>query len=242
VVLGVTPILIAALGFSRAITSEWGTSASTILGGSKNNAQNTILFAWAANVPQLVLSFCYLAINSECTSMAGAREWNQLSSHRKGLRVTKPMQNQRSTYFLQLPYRISLPLTLYSGVFHWLLSQSLFFVRIDTVNRDGTLDPRLTRSGVGVSGLSFVVLYAAFCVLVLIVALFGRRKFRVGIPFAAGCSLVISAACHPASDDRDAHLRPVKWGVVKQRVFDGELHCTLSSQDVKRPKEGTRYR
>jgi hypothetical protein len=87
-----------------------------------------------------------------------------------------------------------------------------------------------------------VVLYLAFCLLVLAVTLVGRRKLRVRIPFAASSSLVISAACHPTADDKDAHLRPVKWGVVKERMFDGELHCTLSSRDVRRPKEGTRYR
>lgn len=131
---------------------------------------------------------------------------------------------------------------LYSGGLHWLLSQSLFVVRIDHVDRVRRLDPEQSRSGIGVSGLSFVVLYLAFCVLVLAVALVGRRKLRVRIPFAASNSLVISAACHPTSVDKDAHLRPVKWGVVKERMFDGELHCTLSSLDVKRPKEGTRYR
>jgi hypothetical protein len=172
--------------------------------------------------------------------MAGAHEWNQLGVHRKGLRVTKPMQQQRSTYFLQLPYRISLPLTLFSGGLHWLLSQSLFLVRVDTVDLDGTISQ--LSSGIVISGLSFLILYLAFLGLVVTVGLVGRRKLRTRIPFAASCSLVISAACHPPSDDKDAHLRPVKWGVVKERMFDGELHCTLSSMHVKRPKEGTRYR
>jgi hypothetical protein len=174
--------------------------------------------------------------------MAGAYEWNQLGIHRKGLRVTKPLQQQRSTYFLQLPYRISLPLTLFSGGLHWLLSQSLFLVRVDTVDRDGNISRSGTlSSGIAISGLSFLILYLAFLMLVVTVSLVGRRKFRTRIPFAASCSLVISAACHPPRDDKDAHLRPVKWGVVKERMFDGKLHCTLSSMHVKRPKAGTRY-
>lgn len=42
---------------------------------------------------------------------------------RKGLRVTQPHGYQRSSYFLQLPYRWSLPLIVISGTLHWLLSR-----------------------------------------------------------------------------------------------------------------------
>jgi hypothetical protein len=240
--MGITFLLCVAIALSRTISGYWGSSSSTILGGSNNNPQNTLILAWLANTPQLVLSFCYLAINSECTSMAGAREWNQLGIWRKALRVTKPTHEQRSTYFLQLPYKISLPLMFISGGLHWLLSQSLFLVRIDHVDRNGTLDLSNSRSGIGISGLSFIVFCISFYVLVVIVGIVGHRRLRVRIPFAASCSLVISAACHPPSDDQDAHLRQVKWGVVKQRIFDGELHCTLSSQPVRKPEEGTSYR
>lgn len=49
----------------------WGTLSSTIVkvgGGS----ESTLLVAWIANSPQVILSFCYFAINSECTTMVGA--------------------------------------------------------------------------------------------------------------------------------------------------------------------------
>lgn len=174
--------------------------------------------------------------------MAGAREWNQLGVHRKGLRVTNPRQAQRSTYFLQLPYKFSLPLTIFSGGLHWLLSQSLFLVRVDYINTDGTLSDSMSRFGISVSGLSFLTLCLAFYFVVVTIGLLGRRKFKARIPFAASCSLVISAACHPPKDDWEVHLKPVKWGVVKERMFDGELHCSLSSQRVERPQKGTVYR
>lgn len=239
--IGTSLIICVTLAVSGAINGRWGTTSTTMLGGG-GDPQHTLLFAWLSNVPQLALSFCYLAINSECASMAGAREWNQLGVHRKGLRVTNPTHAQRSTYFLQLPYKFSLPLAFFSGTLHWLLSQSLFLVRIDSFNRDGILDPLSTEFGVVVSGLSFLTLCLAFYGLVMTIAFLGRRKMKVRIPFAASCSLVISAACHPPKDDKDAHLKPVKWGVVKERMFDGELHCSLSSQRVERPKEGVRYR
>lgn len=46
----------------------WGTSSKTILRVGDGSG-NTLLVAWIANSPQIVLSFCYFAINSECTSM-----------------------------------------------------------------------------------------------------------------------------------------------------------------------------
>jgi hypothetical protein len=57
------------------------------------------------NVPQLALSLCYLALNSICTSLASAYKWNNMARTRKSLRVTDPQGQQRSTYFLQLPYK-----------------------------------------------------------------------------------------------------------------------------------------
>jgi hypothetical protein len=174
--------------------------------------------------------------------MAGAGEWNSLASTRKGLRVTSPVGQQRDTYFLQLPYRWSLPLTISSGGLHWLLSQSIFLVRIDTYDRSGNLIlGDQSKSACGFSGTSWTTLTACFLLLVGIVGLIGRKRFKVRLPFAASCSLVISAACHSMPDDAAAHLRPVRWGVVDKPMYDGEMHCSLSSKDVSKPKAGVHY-
>lgn len=50
---------------------------------------------------------------------------------KKPLRVTAPQGQQRSTYYLHLPYRYSVPLIVTSALLHWLVSQSIFLVRID---------------------------------------------------------------------------------------------------------------
>jgi hypothetical protein len=223
------------------LSTGWGSRSDTAFRQTDSSYQATLLNAWLANAAQLILSFCYLAINSECTAMAGAHEWNNLATSRKGLRVTRPFGQQRDTYFLQLPYRWSLPLTIASGGLHWLLSQSIFVVRIDGYDRQGNFIPDQSQSACGFSGVSFITLTCAFYALVGFVGLIGRKKIRVRIPFAASCSLVISAACHPSKDDRDPQLRPVQWGVVDEGMFEGEKHCTLSSRRVKRPNAGKRY-
>jgi len=51
-----------------------------------------------------------------------------------------PAGNQRSTYFLHLPCRFGLPLVLFSGILHWLASQSMFVVAIDFYNFQGVPD------------------------------------------------------------------------------------------------------
>jgi hypothetical protein len=174
--------------------------------------------------------------------MAGAAEWNNLATSRKGLRVTRPVGQQRDTYFLQLPYRWSLPLTIASGGLHWLLSQSIFLVRVDTYDRQGNLVMGdASKSACGFSGTSWIALTGSFFVLVGTVGVIGRRKFKVKIPFAASCSLVISAACHAPRGESEAYLRPLRWGVVEERMYDGEKHCSLSEGNVTKPKAGEQY-
>lgn len=223
--------------------TKWGTKSDTTFRVAGSSARETLLNAWIANAGQLVLSFCYLAINSECTAMAGAAEWNNLATSRKGLRVTRPAGQQRDTYFLQLPYRWSLPLTIASGGLHWLLSQSVFLVRIDTYDRNGKLigDREFSRSACGFSGASWMVLTLSFFILVGTVGIVGRKKIAVKVPFAASCSLVISAACHAPPGEADTHLQRLRWGVVEKRMYDGQLHCSLSSKSVTRPKVGEQY-
>ncbi|KAF1966151.1 hypothetical protein BU23DRAFT_663742 [Bimuria novae-zelandiae CBS 107.79] len=230
------------------VDTSWGTASNTILkvGGGSGN---TLLVAWIANSPQIMLSFCYFAMNSECTSMvsnpshwAGAYEWNNMASSHKGLRVTKPFQEQRSTYFLQLPLRLSLPLMTMSGGLHWLLSQSIFLVQVDSYDRVGHRKESDSVSGCGISGLSFVILCVTFYIFVFVVGFVGRKHLTLQIPFAASCSLVISAACHAPSTEKNTHLKQVQWGVVEERMFDGERHCSFFSGPVTKPQDGVRYR
>ncbi|KAH9229926.1 hypothetical protein K456DRAFT_1844038 [Colletotrichum gloeosporioides 23] len=81
-----------------------------------------------ANVPQLYLSFWYLAYNTLITRMEIATEWSRFSTGYRPLRVSSPRGQQIDTYRLQLPYRQSIPLITASIVLHWLLSNSLFVI------------------------------------------------------------------------------------------------------------------
>lgn len=226
----------------------WGATSNTILGRFRTSPSGTLLLSLLVNTPQLFLSMSYMYMNRKCTILAGVLEWNNLAVSRKGLRVTDPIGHQRSTYSLQIPYRWSLPLVTLSGILHWLLSQSLFLVRIDfyDINRQQRMDTEESRMGCGMSGLSMLVLWVMLAILVAVALTMGRRTWKVRIPYAEGCSLVISAACHLDEEEmeEEAWLKKIQWGVVREDVGgtdDDESHCGLSSKEVKRPKVGKKY-
>ncbi|KAH7385181.1 hypothetical protein DE146DRAFT_702199, partial [Phaeosphaeria sp. MPI-PUGE-AT-0046c] len=108
-------------------------------GGQVSNSINggVIYNVWLANTPQVLMSFCYLVVNNICTCMASIEEWNGFAHTRKALRVSRPLGEQRETYFLQLPYRYAVPSMLVSIGLHWLLSQAFFLQRVDYVQGDG---------------------------------------------------------------------------------------------------------
>jgi hypothetical protein len=218
----------------------WGTASGDFLSLSSDKITSTgVLFnAWLANMPQLFLSFAYLNINTICTSMACAQEWNRLATSRKYLRVTKPVGQQRSTYFLQLPYRWSIPLMAISGILHWLLSQTFFLVRIDYF---GSASASFI-SRCGFSVLCLMVFIGVALLLLTAIGVIGFWKMPMKMPIAGSCSLAISAACHPLADEIDPQLEMVQWGVVKVREGEDHGHCSLSSKPVTEPKYGETYR
>jgi hypothetical protein len=82
------------LGFGSVI-------ANSVVGVAPTGLIATTLFA---NLPQGILSFLYLTYNGLFTCMLGSLEWSGHARFRKPLRVTAPVESQRSTYYLQLPY------------------------------------------------------------------------------------------------------------------------------------------
>lgn len=229
--------------FQPSIDSGWGSASTTTLeiGINGFDAAGILLNAWIANVPQLLLSVIYLSFNALYTSISLAQEWNGFASKRKGLRVTRPSGEQRGTYFLQLPYRWGLPLTLMGGILHWLISQSFFLVRVDVRDSNGELNTNESISTCGISGSSLLTLTVVGTMLFGFTCFISWLKFDQHLPFAVSCSAVISAACHPPTDDNEAHLKKVQWGVTQALYDDGVRHCSFTSEVVTQPVVGSRY-
>jgi hypothetical protein len=76
-------------------------NANAIINSAPSGLIAKVLFA---NLPQGILSFLYLTYNGLFSCMLGAHEWSLFGTRKIGVRVTSPIAQQRSTYYLQLPY------------------------------------------------------------------------------------------------------------------------------------------
>lgn len=201
-----------------------------------------------ANSAQPILSFIYLSYNGLFTSISTALEWETYARQRKGLRVSgTPHGEQRCTYFLQLPYRVALPLMFLSGGLHWLVSQSIFLVAI----LEYEYSYKLGRWAASESDTSFscgysplaIIAISAGVLMIIIIVVTAMTRFRTATPGVANCSAAISAACHTRSgeDGENSCLLKVQWGVTGHGV-DGIGNCAFSAQPVSTPLDGSLYR
>lgn len=202
-----------------------------------------------ANAAQPILSFIYFSYNGLFTSISTALEWETYADQRKGLRVSgTPHGEQRCTYFLQLPYRIALPLMVLSGVLHWIVSQSIFLVSVQSYEystetqswSDASIGSTLS---CGYSPLAIILTMSAGVLMILILFITGMIRFRTAMPVAASCSAAIAAACHTArrEEEEDSSILKVKWGVTGYGT-DGVGHCAFSKWPVTPPQDGLLYR
>ena len=190
---------------------------------------------------QLILSFLYFLFNGICTCMLLAKEWSGYAHERKTLRVSSPIGKQRSTYFLELPYRYAIPLLIFSGFLHWFVSQSIFLANIDIYGINGDYDelsPDYSYSTCGYSPIAMVFVIIFGSLLILFGLVLGFRTYKPGIPLVGSCSKKISAACHIPENELELHPEqgPLQWGIIPG-VFDknGNPHCSFSSNRVIKP-------
>ena len=209
------------------------------IGGEDTNSFGLVGNVLLANAAQVILSFLYLSYNSIFTCELLSWEWTSYTQKRKSLRVTSPTGVQRSTYFLQLPYTYSLPLMAFSGLLHWLVSQSIFLARVTSYYEDGTIDTYSAISTCGYSCIAIICVLAVGSFLITAGFLNGFRRYPGNIPLAGTCSAAISAACHPPADDRDAAFKEVRYGEVETK--DRVRHCTFTSYPVTTPITGELY-
>jgi hypothetical protein len=222
----------------------------------------TFIFGWAirsygeagvvgnalvANTPQVILSMIYYTYNSLFTCFLAGREWASYAMQRKGLRVSAvPYGQQRSTYFLQLPYKIAFPLMVLSGLLHWLTSQSIFLVSMQEVTiLAASTHQRSELITCGYSPPAILAVVLVGLLMVAMVSYFGTRTFEGGMPIVATASACISAFCHVDENDVDAAYAPLQWGISGYGDRKGEAgqsdvfsHCTFSSRHVRLPEEG----
>ncbi|KAF2716324.1 hypothetical protein K431DRAFT_257778 [Polychaeton citri CBS 116435] len=207
-------------------------SSMISIGLPTTGASGLLVSVLLANLPQAILSVLYLMYNSLYTFMCLADEWSKFAGRRKPLRVTTPHGQQRSTYYLQLPYWYGIPLIIASATLHWLVSQSIFLARID-VYSDGQAVDDSEISQTGFSNAAILCTIVLGIAMLLVAVGMSFRKFRSEMPVVGSCSVAISAACHRPKADADAAYLPVKWGEVVIEDSDEVGHCCITSQEVR---------
>lgn len=212
--------------------------------------QGTLSNVLIANSGQTVLSFLYFGCNGILTSMLLSHEWSSYAIERKALRVqTLPQGQQRTSYFLQLPWRYGVPIILSSTLLHWLASQSIFLVTVEQWRNsyetgEWAHDDFWDFATCAYSPLALFIFTLTAVILLLVLISLGFRKFRSGMPVAGSCSLAISAACHPLpEEDAETAVRSrLQWGVIGQiPELSGTMvyRCGFSSREVAYPEDGT---
>ncbi|KAK0862416.1 hypothetical protein LTS02_007174 [Friedmanniomyces endolithicus] len=219
-------------GLGSAIAGESASARSLVVGGN-------VFTPLLANA--IAVSFVYLFYNSVFTSMLLAHEYSSFARTRKPLRTSNPVGSQKSSYWLQLPYRYIVPIMTAMAVLHWMIGRSLFLVQINMYNQwgaryDGT-------NAIGYSLLAIIFALVVGGMLILGIVAMSCRTLESGMPLAASCSLAISAACHPNAGDEDAALKSIMYGVETAGQLDekGCRHAAFSSRKVEHLADGVTY-
>ncbi|KAF2824800.1 hypothetical protein CC86DRAFT_295957 [Ophiobolus disseminans] len=194
-----------------------------------------------ANMWQLLVSLLYINTNALLTCFCVESEWQSFSRKPKSLRVTSPTGQQRSTYFLSLPWRYSLPLMGIFTTLHWTLSQAIFLTVVTTYKPE-SYHHDMIFLGTSPRALILTVSIGLFIMLGFVAMCF--RTSDGILPRGGSCSAVISAACHRPSGDGDAAQKPVQWGEAS--VYGAETrnvgHCCFTSYEVIPPRSNRKYR
>jgi hypothetical protein len=236
------------VGMPSSVAALWKIGFNTVNGNNLLKTSTTLIGGvLLANSPQFMLSYLYLAFNALYTSMFLGHEWSSYANAQKTLRVTSPVGQQRDTYWLTVPFKFAIPMTILSGLFHWLASQSLFMVRI-TVTDASTreISPKEQISTCAFSPFAIILATATATVIAVGGIIVGRFKYPAGLPVASSCSAAISAGCHPPPEDVDPHLKQVRWGVIshaeQRRGYTEHIgRCSFSSMPVQMPTSGQLY-
>ncbi|PKS08052.1 hypothetical protein jhhlp_006664 [Lomentospora prolificans] len=214
--------------------------------GSSGLASNVVI----ANIPQLGLSMVYFSFNGILTAMLAGKEWSRFGSARRHLRVSaKPKGAQKSRYMLQLPYRYGLPLLVFSALLHWLVSQSIFILAVETSaeSRGEAAIPEgeFDILSCGYSPIAIILVLLISACFVLGIILVGMTKFASGMPVVGSRSLGMAAACQVQHSFSNL-CRGLQWGVLApSSSWETEQEivgtCGFSACPVEAPIKGRFY-
>ena len=208
-----------------------------------NASRSLIINVLRANAPQFAISLVYVFYNNVFTCMVGQHEYAKFASVRKALRVSKPEGKQRSTFWLQLPYRYVLPLMAAMAILHWLIARSIFVVQIRVYDLDHSFMPDKSVNACGYSTIALIFAVGLGGIMILTLVGFAFRRLDPGMPVAVSCSVILSGAAQAGAAEKDAAFQPPMYGVVLQPQAHGQQiqRAGFSSKEVRPLMDGVIY-
>lgn len=188
-----------------------------------------------ANSAQFIITLCYYFYNSLLTRMLLSAEYSSYGVERKPLRVTWPTKGsqQRTTYWLSIPYRYGIPSLLLFTILHWLVSQGIYFVLGFPYDTNGNMMYELKTSRPLFSYMPLSCAGVLLAILGIMIIAVSFRRLKSEIPLAGTCSAAISASCHvpeSARTDTVAHCK-LMWGETDAPLTDSPLTFTFNIED-----------
>ena len=175
--------------------------------------------------------------NGLYTSMLMEQEWQSFAHRRKQLRVSLPVEGQRATYFLTLPYRYSVPLMVVCGLMHWLISQSIFLAHVLVYDTNGERLPRKDVLTCGYSPIGIIFSIVGGGIMLVALVANGLRRFKPGLPMAKSRSEVVAESCKRLPWDTRASTSWIQWGALGGQ--DGVNRYVFTSYGVVSGYRGT---
>ncbi|KAI5272270.1 hypothetical protein E4T47_04487 [Aureobasidium subglaciale] len=154
------------------------------------------------------ISIIYLFYNHLWSRMLAAAELNACAKTRAPLRVTLPTKGASRTYYLNIEPHFTALLIIALIFIHFLTSQALHIVAIQTYNVMGNYSHQRISYGISTSSaiLALVIAFVMLCAL----AIGLEKKLDAGMPVLGTCSSAISAACH--AYDNGEGIGQVRYG------------------------------
>lgn len=119
---------------------------------------------------------------------------------------------------------------------HWLLSRSLYVVKVDMYDYLGARLPDDDYYACGYSPIPALLLVVVISLMGLTLICLSAKKLPEGMPLARLNSLAISSACHANPAERDLELKPLIFGVVEGYLVNGQPHKSFTAEPVAREK------
>lgn len=244
---------------ANALSIQGGTvEAQNLVFGARIDtlgAPGVLITALIANAPQAVLSFIYMIYNTFFTLMYVGEDWDMYGAYtattrhklrlaakkqtHRYLRVSDPKGSQKSTHFLNLPYRFAVPLIIASGLLHYLMSQTLYLANISVINRDGSLPRTDEITTVAFAPMGMVGLIIIAIVMIIVLVANSLRHFGGQMPIVGSNSAAISASCHVQMSERrrnDLVHRMIAWGEVPSDGTNPSVGALTERSTFKMPQ------